>query len=1064
MKGAVHFPAVAALAALTIFANDINPRLEVAGWESNGWPRLAIFRPTNLLYTIQSSKTLMNWAEIAVLHGREFTTNPPVLSFIDMSGAQSEHTRFYRAQAAPITFADDWRNQIFFPNDHYLSESLSFGLPETRWIKFAILTNEPNRVYFQNSLKYKFHYNFASARLPGFKGMSPAQFDDVSLHTNAQRAVLGTVLFSPFPEEREAAIQFVGYDPYRPEEIARWFEIVRSTIQPLNELNVLYIPTYEQAAIAEQNRALFSARGIQIGSLTKWDTGANAYSTGWAIGRLRYVPASEIEEAYSNGTLKPADILLTDAVPAELPYVAGVLSLAPSTPNSHVAILARSYGVPFVYLAEPELRAQAQAYTNREIALTAFPGYPQVTIRLLDLTGTDPAIKEQLVAAKNPEPLNIAPRERFGAYTASTENLVPGDIRFFGGKAANFGFLRRQIPTNSPPAIAISFDLWDDFMSQTNGTGKTLRQQIAERLNKYTYPPNIRAFDDELEAIRDLIEDTTAFTTEQQEQIAAALLAKFDPQMRIRFRSSTNVEDAENFTGAGLYDSYSGCLADDQDSDTAGPSLCDPAENNERGVFRAIRKVYASFYNLNAVLERMRNNIDETKVGMAILVHYSSPDEFELANGVATVTYTESGGSHSYEGKMVTQKGAVSVTNPDGSALPEVVSFSKTSGNPYFSVKEYSSLLPRGATVLTFDSEYEDFASLFAKAAVAFNGHYTNKTHFTLDFEYKKLAPGALHVKQVRELPSANPNATTTTYLLNQPQDWRVFQGDYGTVFGNHRLKSKLHLATLDLKLTTNAIAQTIYGPISMEYLDGGAFKTLTGVPNTFSNAAHKVGPYDPLGTPLTDSWTLGTSNGSVRLTLTTTMRTTARPAESPVISLADAQLQLAAAYSRALPIVETGRETNSVTEDFILLTNRQETNSKSIEITRTVPATAGAAVTTTFYWPEPPKGVTAGYTAPLMAWKQTRIEGLTTEPIILRDYYSQTYRPHHHNFSEDFLFEPALEPGISSTIVEELRARNIRYIYVFWGGEDFGSTIWVAGEDGSFRPLLNKSQRSAER
>ena len=567
MKGVVRFLAIAASTAATFSTDIISPRLQLEDWETNGWPRLAIIEPTNQLYTLQVSKTLTNWSEIAVLHGREFDTNPAVLSFIDAAARPSDQTRFYRVRSAPISFEDDWRNQIFFPNDHYLSESLSFGLPETRWIKFAILTNEPTRVYYQNSWKYKFHYNFASARLPGFKGLSPTQFDEVSLHTNSQRVVLGTVLFSPFPEEREAAVQFVGYDPYTAEQIARWFEIVRSTIQPLNELSLFYMPTYEQAAVAEQNRAFFSARGIQIGSLTEWDTGANAYSTGWAIGRLRFIPASQIEEAYSSGGLKPTDILLTDAIPAELPYVAGILTLAPSTPNSHVAILARSYGVPFVYLAEPDLRAQAQAYTNREIALTAFPGYPQVTIRLLDLTDTDPAVKEELVQAKEPEPLNITPKARFGAFTAPTENLVPSDIRFFGGKAANFGFLRRQIPTSSPPAIAISFDLWDEFMAQTNATGKALREQITERLTKYSYPPNITALADELETVRDLIEDTTAFTTEQQQQIAAALLAKFDPQTRIRFRSSTNVEDAENFTGAGLYDSYSGCLADDQDGD-----------------------------------------------------------------------------------------------------------------------------------------------------------------------------------------------------------------------------------------------------------------------------------------------------------------------------------------------------------------------------------------------------------------------------------------------------------------------------------------------------------------
>ena len=80
---------------------------------------------------------------------------------------------------------------------------------------------------------------------------------------------------------------------------------------------------------------------------------------------------------------------------------------------------------------------------------------------------------------------------------------------------------------------------------------------------------------------------SSALLQEQQEKIAQALLGQFNPQRKIRFRSSTNVEDSEQFVGAGLYDSYSGCLADERDTDATGPSACDAAEPKERGVFRA---------------------------------------------------------------------------------------------------------------------------------------------------------------------------------------------------------------------------------------------------------------------------------------------------------------------------------------------------------------------------------------------------------------------------------------------------------------------------------------------
>jgi hypothetical protein len=90
------------------------------------------------------------------------------------------------------------------------------------------------------------------------------------------------------------------------------------------------------------------------------------------------------------------------------------------------------------------------------------------------------------------------------------------------------------------------------------------------------------------------------------------------------------------------------------------------------------------------------------------------------------------------------------------------------------------------------------------------------------------------------------------------------------------------------------------------------------------------------------------------------------------------------------------------------------------------------------------------GYTAPLIHWVETVIEGYTTEPIVLRDWYSQTYRPEHHNFDEHFIFEPQLEPEISVDILAELRMHDIRMIHVLGGMSDTRITTY-GYEDESF-------------
>jgi hypothetical protein len=87
-------------------------------------------------------------------------------------------------------------------------------------------------------------------------------------------------------------------------------------------------------------------------------------------------------------------------------------------------------------------------------------------------------------------------------------------------------------------------------------------------------------------------------------------------------------------------------------------------------------------------------------------------------------------------------------------------------------------------------------------------------------------------------------------------------------------------------------------------------------------------------------------------------------------------------------------------------------------------------AIDTTFYWPPDPM-MDAGYTAPLVRWVETTIQGPTATPVVLHGEYAQTYRPGHHNFTEHYIFDPSLDPGISQQQLDELAAAGVRLIHV---------------------------------
>lgn len=156
-----------------------------------------------------------------------------------------------------------------------------------------------------------------------------------------------------------------------------------------------------------------------------------------------------------------------------------------------------------------------------------------------------------------------------------------------------------------------------------------------------------------------------------------------------------------------------------------------------------------------------------------------------------------------------------------------------------------------------------------------------------------------------------------------------------------------------------------------------------------------------------------------------------------PIFTLRDVNITLSTEYATPVPYIDwstgDGKPAKRNRDEGVWLTactDEEPLPMGAMLQTRTMEA-GGVKIVTKYYWPAPPTGIVAGYTAPLVKWEETTIEGLTTAPIVLRGYFSQTYRPQHHNFAEDFLFEPALEKDLPAGVLTELAAKGIRQIYV---------------------------------
>jgi hypothetical protein len=721
-------------------------------WE-RGAPWLRVAERPGQRLVLEHSDGLRGWREVARVTDQLFP-------YVD-EAARGRAAGFYRLGVSGVGADDDWSNQLVVPGGALWLPGAGGGLAAMASVKWSILLDAADRVYFQESVKYPYHLQFARARLPGYGAMGAVAFGLQSLYSGeAQRMVLGSVFRAPDPVVREVGIEIAGAEAFPVERVAEWFETVRSRLAAPDGWRIYYMPSTEQRDVSEAARGWLAARGIVVSGLDRWVPQTTCYSEGWALGKLVLLKASEIPAALADGRLGLGDILVTDRVPSELPALAGTVSLTPATPNSHVVLLARSGLLPLVYAAGAGWRAELESLAGREVLLVAEGSGTGGRMEVRDTTGllTDERRRE-ILAMKRTGPLAVVPRRNLGKRVVPAEGLTPADVAYVGGKAAHFGVLRRALPDHSPhPAVAIPFDLWDSLMTRERPGGSPLGAFIAARMARHVYPPQMGALREDLTAIRDAIL-ASDFTASERAEVMAGLWQAGLHGARIRFRSSTNLEDTARFSGAGLYDSFSGCLEDDADADAAGPSHCDPSESSERGVFRAIRKVFASFYNENAVIERLRHGVDESVAGMALLVHFSVPDEQEMANGVATVEWHR-GNPHEVTVRIVSQAGADPVTNPESGATAEVV-VARSAGAALeaasLELAEPSSLMPPGETVMRWTDDYRILLGQLEAASRAWEAYFPGAEPVELDFEYKKQRPGVIGLKQMRPVPRPVP-------------------------------------------------------------------------------------------------------------------------------------------------------------------------------------------------------------------------------------------------------------------------------------------------------------------
>lgn len=610
------------------------------------------------------------------------------------------------------------------------SQPMNSSLPGAMTVKTVVDRLDENHLYFQNSVQYSIHYEFASAHLSGVDDLPLVTTQDQftsNYYEIQRRFLLGAVTFYEGPQKWVYEIS-----PYDKASAAYIEEAYMKIVASAYFGEELYFHPTGQAVEAVAVTLPENVKVITTDELYE-GTDYQALNLAEKCGQLVFVTSAQLETAYVGFR----DIVVLDEVPNDISVVQGIITEAFQTPLSHVNVLSQNRGTPNMGLRgafeDNELRAlegkwvrfNVGAFEYRISEITKAEAdecyEPPTPIEITDmnLEVTELTDVQDIVDPESDIPL----REQISA-------AIPA----FGGKGSHYGALSWVEEANAPKAFVIPVYYYNQFMEE-NGFNDRVDTLLADQ----TFVDDAATRDDMLKSLRTDMKQATV-----NEEFLASLEAKLTAEFadtRMRFRSSTNAEDLGDFTGAGLYTSKSGQVGD----------LSDPVED-------AIREVWASIWFFRAFEERSYRGISHKKVGMALLVHRSFPDE--EANGVAATSnpFDMSGNEPAFYVNV--QLGEESVVQPDaGVTTDQYFHYFNMQDQPV-SYIEHSSLVPEGETVLTNQQIYDLGVALNAIHTFFYSSYGPDNGSnewYAMDVEFKfDGEPGEepeLFVKQARPYP-----------------------------------------------------------------------------------------------------------------------------------------------------------------------------------------------------------------------------------------------------------------------------------------------------------------------
>lgn len=438
-----------------------------------------------------------------------------------------------------------------------------YALPHTM---FVIDRRAANRIYYVNSQRFRFHKDFllATYLVPrGADVFKPIYIDE------DRRFVVGTIAW-------QAPVGKFTWELWEGDLATA--AMIRSANETINKTFFTTVE-YKPNSIRQED----VSAGLGIPRVTQDELNRNqaylALNTGVAVGRIHII--DKLDDTVEIGD---NEIVVLRELPLSLPPVRGIIVAKPSSPLSHINILAKGWNIPNVYIKDADR-------LFRDYNTFVFKLEARLTDYNLERANLDD-IKTSFVSPDQ----QIPPVDLKTARLAGLREMRKKDSIAYGAKAANLGELlnRRVAGIIVPDGFSVPFYWYDKFM-RDNGLDDVILDLMDD--NDFVHNPRVRR--QQLDEFRKRIE-SGKFDAQLRDEI----ITRWRTQLGGRpvfVRSSSNSEDLPNFSGAGLYSSV--------------PNVIDPDK-----LVDAVRRVWASLWRFEAYEARVRNYVSQNDVYMSALI------------------------------------------------------------------------------------------------------------------------------------------------------------------------------------------------------------------------------------------------------------------------------------------------------------------------------------------------------------------------------------------------------------------------------------------------------------